>query len=457
MLELLGRLHPVLVHLPIGILLLAGLFEWLSVRPRFEALRPALPLMFQLGAAAAVFSCASGWLLASGGEYEGNAVFWHRWAGIGTAIAALGACFLKTRRLAAGLIVVLVAVTGHLGGALTHGAGYLTAPFAAGAATAAAAMPTDVQQAKLYADLVAPVLKENCSACHGAGKQKGGLRLDTPEFIQKGGKNGPILTTGQAEQSEMIRRLLLPPGDEEHMPPKEKKQPSAAEIELLRWWIVSGADFHKRVAEIPQPEPVKAMLASLRSGDQKMAATAPSDIPAEAVEPAPADIVAMLQKAGVAVLPLGQNNNYLSLNFVNVPKPADSLFAALEKLQKQAVWLRLSGCTLSDTALQRVGRLSRLTKLYLDNSTVADAQLAPLRALTQLRYLNLTHTGLGVRGIAELKNLPALKQVFAFNTAVKSGEWAVLRNQFPGATLDSGGYVVPTFAGDTTLIQAKKK
>jgi hypothetical protein len=159
----------------------------------------------------------------------------------------------------------------------------------------------------------------------------------------------------------------------------------------------------------------------------------------------------------VTVLPLGQNNNYLSLNFVNVPKPADSLFAALEKLQRQAVWLKLSGCTLSDSALHSVGRLTRLTKLYLDHSSVDDAQLTPLRNLNQLRYLNLTNTQLSAEGIATLKALPVLEQVFVYKTAVKPGEWAALQSGFSRAKLDSGGYVVPTLAGDTTLIKPGKK
>ncbi|MGN6495390.1 MAG: c-type cytochrome domain-containing protein, partial [Agriterribacter sp.] len=68
----LGRFHPVLVHLPIGILLLGVLMHWLSRKEQFQNLRPAIGITLLLGALGAILSCISGWLLAEGGEYEGD-------------------------------------------------------------------------------------------------------------------------------------------------------------------------------------------------------------------------------------------------------------------------------------------------------------------------------------------------------------------------------------------------
>ena len=52
-----------------------------------------------------------------------------------------------------------------------------------------------------YLKDVKPVLAARCYACHGALKQNGGLRLDTAEFIRKGGKHGPAVVAGQPAES----------------------------------------------------------------------------------------------------------------------------------------------------------------------------------------------------------------------------------------------------------------
>ena len=128
--ELAGRLHPALVHLPIGFLLLLALAElagWLrpAVRPP-----PALRT-FALGAslAAACAAAACGWWLGREGDYEAALLERHRWAGV--ACTALTAALLILRRRPlpyaltfAGCLVAL-GTAGHLGGTLTHGEGYL--------------------------------------------------------------------------------------------------------------------------------------------------------------------------------------------------------------------------------------------------------------------------------------------------------------------------------------------
>ena len=49
-----------------------------------------------------------------------------------------------------------------------------------------------------YVKQIKPLLRERCSACHGALKQEGGLRLDTAELASKGGDSGAALTPNNA-------------------------------------------------------------------------------------------------------------------------------------------------------------------------------------------------------------------------------------------------------------------
>jgi len=61
--QFLGRLHPLVLHLPIGFLVLAFLMEWASRRDKFVALAPAVGFAIQLGMWSAIFAAVSGYLL----------------------------------------------------------------------------------------------------------------------------------------------------------------------------------------------------------------------------------------------------------------------------------------------------------------------------------------------------------------------------------------------------------
>ncbi len=127
-----GRLHPLLVHLPIGILLLALLFELLGRREQNRALQTAIPFVLLTGAIAAVFSCLSGWLLSQNGDYENELASRHQWSGIVVAILSISAYWLKARQrkttyfFLSMLLLPGILLTGHWGITLTHGEGYLT-------------------------------------------------------------------------------------------------------------------------------------------------------------------------------------------------------------------------------------------------------------------------------------------------------------------------------------------
>ena len=90
-----------------------------------------------------------------------------------------------------------------------------------------------------YLREIKPVLKERCFACHGALKQKSGLRLDTARLIRQGGDNGAAVTPGQAEASVLLKRVLAT-DLAERMPP-EGEPLKAEQIKRIRAWISQGA------------------------------------------------------------------------------------------------------------------------------------------------------------------------------------------------------------------------
>lgn len=88
---------------------------------------------------------------------------------------------------------------------------------------------------------VAPIFKEKCTGCHGAEKQKGGLRLDSHEAVMKGGEDGAVVVAGDPKKSELLRVLLLPKDHDDHMPPPKKPQLTEDEIAKIKAWIEKGA------------------------------------------------------------------------------------------------------------------------------------------------------------------------------------------------------------------------
>ncbi len=104
-----------------------------------------------------------------------------------------------------------------------------------------------------YEAVLKPLLRERCVSCHGALQQKAGLRLDTVAGMLRGGKHGPVLVVGKAEQSVMVLRTSSADADE-RMPPEHEGQPfSEAQVALLKQWITDGAS--APAGETPEADP----------------------------------------------------------------------------------------------------------------------------------------------------------------------------------------------------------
>lgn len=105
-----------------------------------------------------------------------------------------------------------------------------------GCAAVRAAEPVSFRSA------VAPVLVDNCLACHGPTKAEGGYRVDTFEQLQIAGDSGePPLGTGGTAGGELLRRITAE-DPAERMPPDAPPLPPAA-IAAVRDWLAAGAAF----------------------------------------------------------------------------------------------------------------------------------------------------------------------------------------------------------------------
>jgi len=256
--ELLGRLHPLLVHFPIGILVIAFGMELWALR---KSTTPPLSWIW-IGTLSAFLSATAGMLLYQFGAYGGDTVVYHQYGGWLTAILAFMAAWAyqisRVPRPVAlsllGLSVACLTYTGHLGAGLTHGPTYLTEVLPFNRPESPEVMNEKLAHFVAFSEQdsfpqdqldqlnleVRAIFAHNCYQCHSTEKQKGGLVLDEKAGVFAGGDSGPILIPGNARQSEIIRRLRLPRHEEEAMPPKGKVLPES-EIQLVSLWIDQGA------------------------------------------------------------------------------------------------------------------------------------------------------------------------------------------------------------------------
>jgi hypothetical protein len=88
---------------------------------------------------------------------------------------------------------------------------------------------------------VKPILNKHCMACHGGVKKAGGVSFLFEEDMYEAAKSGkPPVVAGDADESEMMRRILLPEGHEDKMP-KDGPPLKEEEVEVLKKWIDQGA------------------------------------------------------------------------------------------------------------------------------------------------------------------------------------------------------------------------
>ncbi len=456
--EFFGRFHPVLIHLPIGFLILALIFQWLARKEKYHNLLPAIRIAFLLGMISAVLSCLSGLSLSAGGEYDEETLGLHKWFGISVAVFSLiGYVYAAkpnsvVKNSLSVVTLLLIIITGHLGGTLTHGEGFLTKGIlqSKDSATSARKIIANVQEALVFADIIQPILLDKCAGCHSAKKQKGGLRIDGKEWILKGGKDGLVFVSGNAEGSDLYKRISLDPLEEKHMSPKGKPQLTEQEVNLIHWWISSNAGFDKKVKEVQQPAQIAPALLAMQSAAVSMKKPA---IPEGSVDEVSQSVLDTLRNVGIVVVPVAVNSNYLLANFVSIPKLDDRTVALLKQIKKQLVWLKLGYANLSDNSWKLIGDCKNLTRLSIEHTNITDVQLAYLSKLENLQYVNLVGTKVAAQGVEQLKNLPQLENIYLGQTMIRGNEFAGLQKMFPKAKIDSGNYRLEFIAADTQLLK----
>jgi mono/diheme cytochrome c family protein len=135
---------------------------------------------------------------------------------------------LLSRVVAVAGAVTLAAGAGLIGSSITH------------AQSAAPAAPAATDE---YTTIVKPIFDGHCMPCHSDAHARGGLSLETPAGVMKGGRGGVVVVAGHPEQSMLIALIRHegPASDPMPMPPPPHDKLSDADIAAVTKWVQDGA------------------------------------------------------------------------------------------------------------------------------------------------------------------------------------------------------------------------
>lgn len=433
----LGPFHLVLLHFPIGLLVMAWLMETATRLGVVKLKDEAIQFVLGIGTVFAVVTAITGWIHSASGGFDSEMIFWHQWTGIGTAVLAGVTFYLKWKHKGllyflcfTGLVALLV-ITGHLGGSLTHGEGFLTqgGKYSGGGHSRLDAGIT-YDNALVWDHVVQPILTDKCASCHNPAKQKGDLVLTTVAGVQAGGASGAVLRAGKPMESRLVEVVHLPEADDLHMPPAGKPQLTEEEAALISWWIESGASFEAPVAELEMGEEIHTLLV------ERLAPKHPIDLLGiELPEPA---LIAELNADGYRITQPDDSKPWVTVNLSDRKDLEKSTLKALRKIADQVTVLDLGNTNVDDRMLSSLPELPHLLQLKLDQTVITRKGIIGLPELTYLESLNVYGTSLATLTPDDLSSFPQLQKLYLFDTKVQPAALEELASQLPSLEIIQG-------------------
>lgn len=446
-----GRFHPLLVHLPIGFLLMAVILAILGWGKKYQAIQPAISFALLAGAICAALACVTGYILSFSGDYNEEILAPHMWGGLSTAAISAVAYLLSRRQarfankskalmITMFVMVISISITGHMGGTLTHGAGYISSDLLFGSQKAKKQI-TNIDDAVIYEDLVQPILAKKCSNCHNSSKKKGELSMESYTTLLKGGKHGVVVDAGHANKSELLKRVMLDPKDEKFMPSDRKPPLNDEEKNILTWWIEkAGASKEKKIKETGATAAIKKdinnylglQVSTIADSDENILDSADNYFAKLAVPVVTEQQVNKLKQHGFAIkyihlkpvlldVTLPENKNETQTGLA-------TKFKELVSVKDNVIWLNVAGNNISDSQLVIISQFRNLQRLRLNKNPVTDIGISKLKTLANLESINLYNTKISSQSITSLSSLKKLKHIYVWGSNIKDEDLSVVKD-----------------------------
>ena len=403
-LQVAGRLHPMILHFPIVLIVAYAIYLWF---------KPAVfaDELLLVAAFAAVITALAGVFLSRQGSYEGAAMKWHKWLGALTAIVLLALYLIKPalyprmppKKWLAIVPLATVILAGHFGGDLSHGSGYVLAPLKS------ATRAPSLEEARVYDDLVLPIIDTRCMQCHNAGTSKGGLNMEEPQAFAKGGWDGKPWDTTAEGFGLLLARIHLPPDDRRHMPPADKTQLTDLEQRILYAWIRDGAPFDRKVSDLEPTDTLKFLATrQFKSGGNENFNFSAAD----------EKTVAALNTNYRSIHPLATGSPALAVDFYGAAFFESKQLQELSPVKDQIVSLNLEKMPVTDNDLPYVAAFRNIRELNLDFTRITGAGLAALTRLPHLESLSLSGTAIKATDLDQLATVKSLHKLYVWKTNV---------------------------------------
>ena len=434
-----GRMHPLLLHFPIVILLLAvGLeaFRFNAPTANNEVYRTFATNLLLVGALSAALTVIMGLLLSKEEGYTGSVIDWHKWTGAGAFFLAALLYWSRKKnwysatvaRTGAVLLSIVIIGAGHYGASITHGADFITAPIA----QYQKAAPVDLQKALVFDDVIKPIFEQKCTACHNPDKLKGELALNNEEAVRHGGKTGKLFVAGKPEISLLLRRIHMPVEEKKHMPPSGKTQLTPAEVRLLSLWVKERAEFNKKVVDLPVTDSLRMMAVALFKPTKPIA-------PAYNFDAVDDETVRKLNTDYRTVAALARESPALAVNLYNKAAYSPEKLQELSAIKKQVVFLNLNKLPVKNADLKYVAQFENLRKLDINFTDITGKGVSELVPLQYLESLALSGTKTTYADLKDqLGAFKKLKTLALWETDVTPAEIAQLRKANPGIEIIAG-------------------
>jgi uncharacterized membrane protein len=460
-----GRFHPLLVHLPIGIFLL-GYFLEILFQFGFRKLigsRHTITFIYGIGLFAGVFAAVSGLLLSYSDDYAIDALEDHKLLGIATLVVMVLVIIYqikapeikgKSKLAASTIAIVLTGLTGHFGGNLTHGSTYLleyaTNPsdrYEAVNLKRLHALPSDSIQ--IYADILYPVIEKNCIACHNSENYKGGLVLETYSDLFKEADYAVPLVAGNPYSSEIFSRVNLPAHHEKSMPPRGSGL-NYTDIEILKYWIESGAD---SLATF-NSETMSDELILLINRDYGLDYSPRPHYEKVKVDSIANELIAELTRSKFRVKYLSSTNFLLDIEFKGDSISKEQI-ESLNQVADHITFLNLSDSSLSEDLMPTLAEMSHLTRVNFSKNKLNSDMISFLIKHKYLESTNLNTTDLTSESLKTLLDQSNLKRVYILDTKVTEDELANLKGSYADTEVISGFKFQPVAEAKSVFAQDK--
>ena len=396
----LGNFHPVVLHLPIGAFLFTFLL-FISQKYLKSNFDPAVRMGLLFSFITSIITSIFGYILHLNGDYDSVLVDRHMWLAIATTILIGFVLYLHKRQKPYNHVLssfvfatVLLTITGHNGGSLTHGKDYLKLPDFEKEISI-----VSYDSIHVFNQVISPILDSKCVKCHNTGKSKGNLMLSSIDKILLGGEKGQIIKSNSSVDSRLYTYLNLPIDDEMHMPPDGNSQLNDNEKELIKLWIDEGSDFYN-FRKIIDDNFSKEILSFL-----------PKEI-ASVDPPNRNDLIKLIENE-FRIERISTENNFIDIKYQG-KSFKQSYLRLLSKVSDNIKRLDLSFVDLSSIDISRLDNFDNLTYLNLNNTKLTTKKLKKLDL--DIQTLILSNNNFDVSIFDKFISNPTNERVFAYNT-----------------------------------------